>query len=481
MKERLLVFWDRNPAFFYGLILFLGCLFATHVAWVLLPFVVLLHKKRLLQMTLVFLLPCCMVYQLYTLPAAGETVEGKFFIHTLHTTNRFKNGWSYYGILKTDKGRLHCRCFSKSYYPPTSSYKIQGLIRAHKGHVYTLNIQEPWRGVGRRFTLTAWRNSAQGFVKKYIEKHFVHERSAHFLTGMVMGGLEDRLMKKEFSALGLSHLMAISGLHFSLLALVCHLLLRLLLPPKAEAVFLMMLLTLYLLFIGNTPSILRAWITVMVFLSGQLLEKRSPSLNSLGTALVICLLLDPLSAASLSLQLSFLATGGILCFYSPCDRVLMLWLPKRDLKEIIGQHWLWQHSYIVMALFREALALTLAVHIALLPLLVHTFHAFCASSLFYNLFFPFLASLALIFFLISIPLGHWAHVLNSYYCDTLLCITESPPLLFKSFYLEEMPAWLLTLILTSLLLGAILCTVEKRADGLRVTDGPLFDHLSGHQ
>lgn len=236
-------------------------------------------------------------------------------------------------------------------------------------------------------------------------------------------------------------------------------------------------MSLYLLFIGDTPSVLRAWSVALLFLLGHIFEKRSSALNSLGAALLLSLLWNPLSATSLSLQLSFLATAGILFFYTPCNQLLMQLIPKKALSEVVGQNFLAQHLYILASFLREAFALTLAVHLALLPLLLSVFHGFSFNSLFYNLFFPFLASAALLFFLISLPFGPWGHYVNSHYCYWILKIAETPPLMFKSYSVREMPPWLLTFWLSLLLVAAIACKIEKKADGFGVANNPLLDHL----
>ncbi|MFC2049098.1 tRNA (adenosine(37)-N6)-threonylcarbamoyltransferase complex dimerization subunit type 1 TsaB [Chlamydiota bacterium] len=225
-------------------------------------------------------------------------------------------------------------------------------------------------------------------------------------------------------------------------------------------------LTLYFLFVGNTPSILRAWTMAVLFLVGLLIERRSSAINALGVALCLSSLCDPFSTLSLSFQLSFLATAGILFFYTPCDQLLQRWLPKRALADVVKKHWTWQYGYIGCAILREGFALTAAVHITLLPLLFGVFHSFPLSSLIYNLFFPFLASLALLLFLVSLPLGPWGHLLNGYYCDWILRITESPPIQLKTLYAPYMPSWLLSTLLTSILILAIFIKMKKSSETL---------------
>ena len=470
-------FWEKNRALLFGLVLFLGCLFALQTPWALLCCPFLIPKKYVFHASFLFLLPCSLVYHVYTFPPTGSEVEGIFYIHSIRKSDRFGQGWTYQGILKTEEGRLLCRSFSKSYLAPSAAYRVKGRVNALHGRLYALKTTEPWKFEKSLYNLVGIRLAAQEYVKSYIKKHISQKRAAHFLTGMITGQLEDRILRGEFGELGLSHLMAISGFHFALLALTFHLVLRLFLPPKPEALCLMILLTAYFLFIGSTPSILRAWTVAMIFLLGQLLEKRGTALNSLGVALCLSILWSPLSTLTLSFQLSFLATAGILFFYPFCNRMLSLWLPKRSLKVVIEKRWFWQQGYILISFLREALALTLAVHLTVFPLLIALFHTAPLNGLLYNLFFPFLASLALMFFLVSLVLGHWAHVLNGYYCEWILQLVESPPLTLKTYYVPGMPSWLLATLLTTLLALAISLQIKKRADGFSVTDNPFLDHL----
>lgn len=477
MALKLHAFWERNPALYYGLALLFGTLFVLETPWALLPLPLLMHKKFLYKALFLFTLPLILFYNFYAVPDLQTPADGLFTIHSVQHSTRYGGGWNYQGALKMEGKRIRCCCFSKIHYSENGIYRIQGFFKSRQGSCSVLKTTAPWECVRKRYTFIPWRLRAKQFVKDYIQKHVVQERAASFLTGMVTGELEDRVMKNAFSQLGLSHLMAISGLHFSLLALAFHLLFRLFLPAKAESVCLMAVLSGYLLFIGDTPSIVRAWIAIMVFLAGRVVERRSTALNSLGVALLFSLLWNPFAATTLSFQLSFVATGGILFFFTPIDRLLSQWLPKRALKEVVAKNKLWQHGYIFQSLFREALALSLAVHLAIFPLLLAYFHTFSLNSLFYNLFFPFLASLALLFFLAGLLLGHWAHVVNGYYCDWILQIPEAPPVFFKPIYFGELPSWLLAFFLTSLLILAIGCKVKKGAERLSINDQPLFNHL----
>lgn len=434
---------SRQVALVCGLFLCFGSLFALSTPWILIPtgaLFFLIKKEYVPLMTGLFLLPLLFFSHVYWLPSENTPVEGRFLIHSIEQGKGFSKGWAYRGSLHTKGKKTPCTLFSNQRYRADCVYGVKGFLNVKKHPFYTLKLKEEGQPLKNRFTLAELRFRAKEHVKKYIAAHIQTERAALFLSGMATGQLDDQVMKMQFNTLGVSHIMAISGLHFALITLALHFFLRLFLPSKVEAVFLIFLLLIYYLFIGDAPSVQRAWAAATVFLVGHLVEKRPRPLNSLGVALIATLLLNPLSSCTLGFQLSFLATGAILLLFRPVEKLLRLWLPRLPLETVLKRSFLGQHAYIACSFFREALALTLAVHVALLPLLLHMFHTFSLNGLFYNLFFPLLAGWALLLLLISLPFP-FLHSVNSSFCTWLLEIAEAPPLLFTSFTLELHPSW----------------------------------------
>jgi competence protein ComEC len=477
MKDAIFSFWERKPALLSGLALFLGFTFALQSKWALLPLPLLLHKKTIPQLFFLFCFALFIIYHFYYFPAEDREVEGSFYIHSMRPNERFGKGWMYQGILKIGQKKIVCHTRSSMRISPYSVYMLRGTLKPLKRKKYLLKVHGNWNPIKKRFTWAEWRWKAQQHVKNYIKKHIAKEKAAHFLTGMICGHMEDHILLHSFNQLGLSHLMAVSGFHFGLLALFFHYFLRLVFPQKIESLLLIILLSAYFIFVGNSPSVMRAWVISLVLLIGRILEKKTSPLNSLGVALAVLLIIDPLSAMSLGLHLSFLATAGILLLYPICAAWLQAWLPKYPLKEAVCKKHLWQWMYIFSSGLRDALALTVAVHVAVMPLLLVSFHAISLNSFFYNLFFPFLAGLSLIFFLLSLPFGQWGHTLNGHFCEMILKMIDAPPILFKTYYLQGISDLFLALWLTLLLLIAIIFEVKKRTDRFGISNNPLLNHL----
>ena len=221
-------------------------------------------------------------------------------------------------------------------------------------------------------------------------------------------------------------------------------------------------LALYFLFLGNAPSILRAFIAISLYLSAQLLRRRTNGLNVLGAALTVELFLDPMVVTQLSFQLSFLCTLALLLFTPLLSELFALLLPRRTPNELREMPLLDKHGYICTTLLRKTLSVTCAVHLFSLPLLLYLFHKFSLLSLLYNLFFPLCVTLSLSLLYLGLflawlpPLSALVHKLNGAWTSQLLELTSHPPAYFDVvIHSTPFSYSLLLSILFFLFLGAL--------------------------
>lgn len=141
------------------------------------------------------------------------------------------------------------------------------------------------------------------------------DKIAGLLVGILTGDrsvLDDELYD-AFRDTGIAHLMAVSGLHLSVWVYS----LGSLIPEKSKTAKLKYLLLIFavlfiMLLAGMSESVKRAGFMSLVYLSGKLSSRRSDSLNSLGLSVFVMMLFNPMCVLSISLQLSFLSTLGIL-------------------------------------------------------------------------------------------------------------------------------------------------------------------------
>lgn len=344
------------------------------------------------------------------------------------------------------------------------SYRVRGtLLKTNKGiTLLKVNSKDPWHPIAGSWGWAEWRYKAKQSVKRWIQSNVESHQIAVFLAGLATGEFDDRDLANDFSRFGLQHIMAISGFHFAIIAAILSFLLRLLMPYQISALLIVMLLSVYFLFLGISASILRAWVMITIAMFGCCLEKSPRALNSLGLALIITLLVDPHLSQTMGFQLSFLITAGILLFHSKADHMLTSLLAKRPLSEMVQMNTWNQHGYALLCIFRQGLALTVAVNIFALPSLLYFFHQFPLLSLLYNFFFPFLVSISMLLLILSafVP---WLHSVNNIYTSWVLRLThEMPTSLDVTLRVDDFPLWALTTFLTFAFLASIY--MRKRND-----------------
>lgn len=154
----------------------------------------------------------------------------------------------------------------------------------------------------------------------------INGETGEFLTAIVLGDTS-RLpddTRQAFSTAGISHILALSGLHIGIiLAIVLALLspLKLIGLRKLQWIGAILLLWIYAIVTGLSPSILRAVIMATTLATGFVIERRYISFNALLLAAIIILLIDPGELYAPGFQLSFVSIGSILLFSPLVNRV----------------------------------------------------------------------------------------------------------------------------------------------------------------
>lgn len=134
----------------------------------------------------------------------------------------------------------------------------------------------------------------------------LNESTYGFLKALLLGDKDTFDAYEHYKQLGLAHIFAISGLHFGLI----HRGLKqvLFIPyPKVKTLFIVLLMSILLLIIGNGYSAQRAFL-MMLYSEGCFLMKRKHDLlTSLSFSLMIILMLEPAAILNSGLHLSYYA------------------------------------------------------------------------------------------------------------------------------------------------------------------------------
>lgn len=233
-----------------------------------------------------------------------------------------------------------------------------------------------------------WRiRRLQPLIGDILRKSSISDGACQFLTTALVG--DDSYMpdttRQIFSSGGLAHILALSGLHVGIVAIVIAIALFplwLMRRRKALSVITVLMLWLYVIVTGLSPSVVRAVIMATCLAGAQLLERRYASMHALLLAAIIILAVDPVQLFMPGFQMSFAAVAAIIIFYplvtgpwlyrisSRPFRWILIWLVSSALVSVIATissgiiALYWFHSFPTLFLFANIPVL------ALLPFLM---------------------------------------------------------------------------------------------------------------
>lgn len=162
----------------------------------------------------------------------------------------------------------------------------------------------------------------RGRIVEMYRKWGVGEKQLPVLSALTVGYKADLSddVRNDYSVAGISHVLALSGMHIGFLWIMIGLLLK---PLDRKGLrwvkwsLSTCLLWAFAFIAGLEASVVRAVIMCMLLEFGRLLGTPSLSLNTLAIAAFFMLLYHPFYLYDVGFQLSFLAVLSILLFYRP--------------------------------------------------------------------------------------------------------------------------------------------------------------------
>ncbi|MBE6819750.1 MAG: ComEC/Rec2 family competence protein [Ruminococcaceae bacterium] len=214
-----------------------------------------------------------------------DVVEGRFSVFALGTSSE--------DLLQSYKSE---GVFLGAY-PETDDYVVHNIDESHKP--FAKKILDLREG-----------------IKSAVYRIMPDERGA-LAVALLIGdksGLPGEIYS-DFRSIGISHIICVSGYHLSLWStLILLILKKTRLDYRLSNLFALAGVVLFMFIAGFTYSVVRAGVMMIIFLVGNIFMRQRDSLNSLGIALSALTVCRPFSAGSVSLQLSALATMGIILY-----------------------------------------------------------------------------------------------------------------------------------------------------------------------
>lgn len=211
---------------------------------------------------------------------------------------------------------------------------------------------------------------------------------------------------RDFRRAGAYHMLALSGMHVSVIVGIFEFLLKKLYVPKGIRIaILSALLIFYVALTGFLPSACRAMLMLWIYYLAVCLGKRSDPLTALFAAVSLIVLISPESVLDLGLLLSFLSTFGIIIASLMRNKIKFF---TREAKG--GKLCKKAVSFFKNIIFM--LLATLCVFVATLPILQMFFGEVSLATFFTNLFVGIFAEVLLalaigiaVFSYLGLPVG----------------------------------------------------------------------------
>lgn len=181
---------------------------------------------------------------------------------------------------------------------------------------------DAWRRTGRRNNLT-WKQKALLLRERMLEKYRewgIGEEQMPVLSALTLGyrGELDKETRDAYSVAGISHVLALSGMHIGFIWLLLNGMLGWLMGRRWQLLkWLIVTVVLwgFAFVVGLEASVVRAVVMCMLIGLGSLSGSKPLSMNTLAIAAFFMLLYRPFYLFDVSFQLSFVAVLSILVFY----------------------------------------------------------------------------------------------------------------------------------------------------------------------
>ncbi|WP_051289512.1 ComEC/Rec2 family competence protein [Paenibacillus massiliensis] len=236
--------------------------------------------------------------------------------------------------------------------------RIHWIVKANGINAASVTPPSGWN----QHTLLRWNDALRNKLGGQMDAVFTSPVQSGYMKSLVLGVTEDMDagVYDEFTQLGLTHVLAISGMHVAVFTAGLSFLCRLIRLPREHTLLLMLwVVPGYVLISGGSPSVVRAGIMAMLGLYAARKGILKDGLNILCAAALVMLLWEPYFLLSVSFQLSFLVTAGLI-IYGPILRPLF-----HGWKEGIG----------------GAASVTITAQLVSFPLTIYYFNQFSLLSL----------------------------------------------------------------------------------------------------
>lgn len=207
-------------------------------------------------------------------------------------------------------------------------HTIYGLVYTKESSVKIINHKIQRNLIVRIFQKSIWK-----FRRNLLSKlkNNLLKNSYSFILSIFFGIRNelDPNIYKEFQDTGMTHLLAISGLHIGFIGMLFFNFFHLFLSKSKSYLLAIVSLSCYILVIVPSGSSLRAFLMFVFFGLFFILGMKSIGITLLSLSGIILIFINPYFIFDLGFQFSFLATFSILIFSKKIENILPKIIPNK--------------------------------------------------------------------------------------------------------------------------------------------------------
>lgn len=211
-----------------------------------------------------------------------------------------------------------------------------GLYLKGEGISSEEELQERYDGYQGDDPLKCGLRDTRAYLGSVIDRYMTAE-DAGIYKAMLLGDKSDmgNDIKALYQASGISHIIAVSGLHISLVGMSCLKLMERIRLKKGASLFISSIASaLYVLLTGASGSALRALIMLICRFWAMYRSKSYDMISAIALAMLLLIFAKPYMALQSGFQLSFLAVFGIAFLGDTITRSLEILFQNRSINHI---------------------------------------------------------------------------------------------------------------------------------------------------
>ncbi|MGB0888295.1 MAG: ComEC/Rec2 family competence protein [Vicingaceae bacterium] len=246
-----------------------------------------------------------------------------------------------------------------------NEFDFRKYLSFHLIHQQAFLRSNNWKLIKQAPTtgLFKFAQESREYLINTLEKQGLQGKELAVASALILGYKDsiDAKLKSAYSSAGAMHVLAVSGLHVGVIFLIFSQLFSFLEKIKYGAILkgilLIIILWLYALLTGLSPSVMRAATMFSFIVAAKMTNRHSSFFNTLAASALVLLIYNPLLIMEVGFQLSYMAVIGIVIIQPWINDwfTIRYWLPRK----------IW-----------EITAVSIAAQIATFPLGLLYFHQF---------------------------------------------------------------------------------------------------------